>query len=178
MTANTLIKDFTTNQIIYVLAKTKRVEKILKKFQLTAKEDIAQNIYLSLLKKDINTLRHLFISDEIDFYIARMVTNNVKSKTNSRLRGLELNELNENHNYLKEDQEQNWAPSLELITSAITSIKDWYTREIAIRHYLKKQTLTYISETTKIPQPSLTQTNKRAKEQIKKFLDKHNPNIN
>ena len=73
-------------QIIAELAKDKVVEDLIKnigkKNSLTSSslEDLAQDIYISLLEKPPEVIESLYTTSALTFYIARMVTNNIHSK--------------------------------------------------------------------------------------------------
>lgn len=68
-------------EIIQQLAEKREVEKIIKNlgcFEDSSK-DLAQDIYFSLLSKDI--LEDLYDKGELNYYITRMVKNNINSNT-------------------------------------------------------------------------------------------------
>ena len=44
-------------------------------------EDLEQDIYIALLEKDEHIIKSLYECDELKYYIARMVTNNLLSTT-------------------------------------------------------------------------------------------------
>lgn len=44
-------------------------------------QDLAQSLYLNLLEKDEETIVNLFNNKQLKFFIVKMVTNNLRSKT-------------------------------------------------------------------------------------------------
>lgn len=77
-----LTKDF----IISEIASKKVIEEMIEKTgkgYVRHKEDLANDLYLSLLEKDDDLIIDLYLSKNLDFFISRMVTNSIRSK-NSR----------------------------------------------------------------------------------------------
>lgn len=72
--------------VIDIIARDKVVEEMIDKTgkgTVRHKEDLANDIYLSLLEKDEDLIVDLYLRGNLDFYISRIVTNNIRSK-NSR----------------------------------------------------------------------------------------------
>ena len=73
----------TNQEILNLLASKKEVEKIIKNlgcFNNSAK-DLAQDIYISLMEKDPDLIQALYDKGELNYYITRMVKNNLNSHT-------------------------------------------------------------------------------------------------
>lgn len=72
-------------EIINQLAKDRIIETIItnvaKKQYDQTDQDLAQDLYQSLLEKDPEFVETLFNNDELQFFITRMVIRNVQSKT-------------------------------------------------------------------------------------------------
>ena len=69
-------------QIISQIANEKLVERVINKIDSTIMAncpDLANDIYLSLMEKDNDTIVSLFESDQLAFFIIRMVKNNIFS---------------------------------------------------------------------------------------------------
>lgn len=100
----------TKEDIIDSLAKDKFIEKSFRKMKICQGEtkfnldDLAQDLYISLLEKDDELIKGLYDRQELAFYITAMITNMVMSKSspyylnykNGRFTGL---------NTIKEDTE-------------------------------------------------------------------------
>lgn len=75
----------TKQQIIEYLAKNKKVEGMFTALNLNIEDadykDLIQDLYLDLLNKDETLLQQLYNKDEFDYFIYRMISNNVRSKT-------------------------------------------------------------------------------------------------
>ena len=75
------------NAIIEKIAREKRIENIIanvaKSEQQFDLDDLTQDLYLDLYTKDAAMLAKMIADDEIDYYLYRMVANNVYS-VNSR----------------------------------------------------------------------------------------------
>lgn len=70
------------NQIISQLANEKLVERVINKIDSTIMAncpDLANDIYLSLMEKDNDTIVNLFETGQLAFFIIRMVKNNIFS---------------------------------------------------------------------------------------------------
>ena len=84
--------------IIGQLAKDKTVEGII---QNIAKEndedykDLAQDIYMELLEKDEETIEGLYEKKQLNFYLTRMVINNIQSKTSRFFYKYRKNKINQ-----------------------------------------------------------------------------------
>lgn len=70
-------------EIINTWAKNKEVETIVKKYEVKHPDDLTQMIYYDLLQKDDSVIQELYKKNQYNFYIARMVTNQVISTTSS-----------------------------------------------------------------------------------------------
>ena len=70
--------------IIDGLSKEKKVEELIdnitKRDKKVLKEDLSQDIYLELLMKPDTLIEELYEKGELDFFIVKMITNNVYSK--------------------------------------------------------------------------------------------------
>lgn len=70
--------------IIDTIAKQRLVEDIV--YNVAVKKDddqlndLIQDIYISLLEKEEKLIQHLFITKQMNFFITRMVINNIFSK--------------------------------------------------------------------------------------------------
>lgn len=73
----------TKKEIVNDLANNKFIENILFKNRLVSPyvEDLAQDLYISLLDKDEQFIIDLYNKKQLEFYIRRMITNNIFSKT-------------------------------------------------------------------------------------------------
>lgn len=73
----------TKNEIIGRLAKERLVEQIVSNIAKTNSDilnDLSQNIYLDLLEKDEQKIVKLYESNQIRFFVVRMILNNLFSK--------------------------------------------------------------------------------------------------
>ena len=73
----------TKNEIIGRLAKEKVVEQICSNIAKSSDDllnDLSQEIYLDLLQKDEDKIINLYESNQIRFFITRIVINNLHSK--------------------------------------------------------------------------------------------------
>lgn len=77
----------TRNRIIEEIARNKLVEKIIKKIgryeDETNLQDLAQDIYVELLFTDEALLNKLYDNSQLNYYITRIVKNNIISKTSN-----------------------------------------------------------------------------------------------
>lgn len=89
---NNIKKRMTKNEIIDTLAKYDTVERIIANIgsQSPYAEDLAQDIYEALLKKDEEYIKSLWEKNQMTFYIIRMVKNNINSTTSPFYRKYEL----------------------------------------------------------------------------------------
>ena len=71
--------------IIEKIANEKVVENLLKKHTDFSNnpyiDDLAQDIYICLLETDNETIEKLYSSNELEYYIKRIIKNNLYSKT-------------------------------------------------------------------------------------------------
>lgn len=75
----------TKNEVVEKLAKERTVETIVSNIAKSADDllnDLVQEIYLDLLEKDEDKIVKLYESNQIRFFITRMIINNLHS-TNS-----------------------------------------------------------------------------------------------
>ena len=73
----------TKNEVISVIAKEKIVEQIVSNIAKSSDDllnDLSQEIYLDLLQKDEDKIVKLYESNQIRFFITRIVINNLHSK--------------------------------------------------------------------------------------------------
>ena len=69
---NSICKSNTLKTIIANIAKDSTDDDL---------QDLEQDIYLELLTKDEETIENLFYSGQLNYYLTRMVINNINSKT-------------------------------------------------------------------------------------------------
>ena len=84
-------------QIISQIANEKLVERVINKIDSTIMAncpDLANDIYLSLMEKDNDTIINLFESDQLAFFIIRMVKNNIFSSNSPYYRTYKKHEKN------------------------------------------------------------------------------------
>lgn len=73
----------TKNEVISIIAKERLVEEIVSNIAKSSDEllnDLVQEIYLDLLEKDEDKIVKLYESNQIRFFITRIVINNLHSK--------------------------------------------------------------------------------------------------
>ena len=75
----------TKNEVVEKLAKERLVEQICSNIEKSADcddtlKDLSQEIYLDLLSKDEEKIVNLYETNQIRFFVVRMVTNNLFSK--------------------------------------------------------------------------------------------------
>ena len=75
----------TKNEIIEIIAKERMVEQICSNIAKSADcddtlKDLSQEIYLDLLSKDEEKIVNLYETNQIRFFVVRMITNNLFSK--------------------------------------------------------------------------------------------------
>ena len=75
----------TKNEIIETRAREKVVEQIVSNITKSADyddtlKDLSQNIYVDLLSKDEEKIVNLYETNQLRFFIVRMITNNLFSK--------------------------------------------------------------------------------------------------
>ena len=75
----------TKNEVVEKLAKERMVEQICSNIAKSADcddtlKDLSQEIYLDLLSKDEEKIVNLYETNQIRFFVVRMVTNNLFSK--------------------------------------------------------------------------------------------------
>ena len=73
----------TKNEVVNIIAKEKMVETIVSNIAKSSDDllnDLIQEIYLDLLQKDDDKIVHLYESNQIRYFITRIVINNLHSK--------------------------------------------------------------------------------------------------
>ena len=73
----------TKNEVISIIAKERLVEQIVSNIAKSSDDllnDLVQEIYLDLLQKDEDKIINLYETNQIRFFVVRMVTNNLFSK--------------------------------------------------------------------------------------------------
>ena len=73
----------TKNEIIEIIAKERLVEQIVSNIAKSSDDllnDLVQEIYLDLLSKSEEKIVNLYETNQIRFFVVRMVTNNLFSK--------------------------------------------------------------------------------------------------
>ena len=75
----------TKNEVVEIIAKERLVEQICSNIAKSADcddtlKDLSQEIYLDLLSKDEEKIVNLYETNQIRFFVVRMVTNNLFSK--------------------------------------------------------------------------------------------------
>ena len=73
----------TKNEVVNIIAKERMVETAIANIAKTNSDvlkDLSQEIYLDLLSKDEDKIVKLYESNQIRFFVVRMVTNNLFSK--------------------------------------------------------------------------------------------------
>ena len=73
----------TKNEVVSIIAKEKVVEQIVSNIAKSSDDllnDLVQEIYLDLLEKDEDKIVKLYESNQIRFFITRIVINNLHSK--------------------------------------------------------------------------------------------------
>lgn len=75
----------TKNEVVEIIAKERMVEQICSNIAKSADcddtlKDLSQEIYLDLLSKDEEKIINLYETNQIRFFVVRMVTNNLFSK--------------------------------------------------------------------------------------------------
>ena len=91
-------------QIISQLANEKLVERVINKIDSTIMAncpDLANDIYLSLMEKDNDTIVSLFESGQLAFFIIRMVKNNIFSSNSPYYR---IYKKHENNNVVLDER--------------------------------------------------------------------------
>lgn len=73
----------TKRQTIDILAHKKVIEKLLKQYNFSSPycKDLCQDLYIELLNKEDKLIVGLYERNEIEYYIRKMILNNVNSVT-------------------------------------------------------------------------------------------------
>lgn len=71
------------SSVITILARKKVIERLLRKYSLSSPyaKDLCQDLYIELLNKEDSLIVGLYERNEIEFYIRKMISNNVNSST-------------------------------------------------------------------------------------------------
>lgn len=71
------------SSVITILASNKVIEKLMKKYNFSSpySKDLCQDLYIELLNKEESLIVGLYERNEIEFYIRKMISNNVNSST-------------------------------------------------------------------------------------------------
>lgn len=69
--------------VINILAHNKVIEKLLRNYNFSSPycKDLCQDLYVELLNKEESLIVGLYERNEIEFYIRKMISNNVNSVT-------------------------------------------------------------------------------------------------
>lgn len=73
----------TKNEVVNIIAKERMVETIVSNIAKSSDDllnDLVQEIYLDLLQKDEDKIVKLYLSNQIRYFITRIVINNIHSK--------------------------------------------------------------------------------------------------
>jgi len=103
----------TNNEIISALGQESFVEGLVKKYISASSSaaysvgdyshDLSQDIYISLLGMDNKTLNRMYATSEIEFYIRRIVKNNIFVKTSNFFKKYLQNEKTVRLQLIKQD---------------------------------------------------------------------------
>lgn len=76
-------KRLTKHQTIDILARNKVIEKLVKRHNFSSPycKDLSQDLYIELLNKDDKLIVGLYERNEIEYYIRKMISNNINSST-------------------------------------------------------------------------------------------------
>lgn len=77
------VNCLTKRQTIDILASNKVIEKLVKRHNFSSPycKDLCQDLYIELLNKDENLIVGLYERNEIEYYIRKMISNNINSST-------------------------------------------------------------------------------------------------
>lgn len=73
----------TKNEVVNIIAKERLVETIVSNIAKSSDDllnDLSQEIYLDLLQKDEDKIINLYETNQMRYFVVRMVTNNLFSK--------------------------------------------------------------------------------------------------
>ena len=155
--------------------------------------DLSQDIYLSLLDKPRTKqqqLKSIFIKGDINFYVTRIVLTQIKSKNSETWRKyrkqtapnfLTQGDYPETSAYLFEELLETVTDDnvidrfpgtvKDMILSALTATtSDWYNINLCHRHLIEGQTLSSISNQTKIPLSSVFKTINNQRHKMKEWI--------
>lgn len=73
----------TKQDIVNQLARTKTIERLCKAYHSNSPyiKDLCQDLYIDLLNKDDATIHKLYTTDTFEYYIKKMLSNNINSST-------------------------------------------------------------------------------------------------
>lgn len=77
------VNYLTKHQTIDILANNKVIEKLVKQYNFSSPycKDLCQDLYIELLNKEESLIVGLYERNEIEYYIRKMISNNVNSST-------------------------------------------------------------------------------------------------
>lgn len=73
----------TKRQTIDILARNKVIERLMRKYSFSSPycKDLCQDLYIELLNKEESLIVGLYERNEIEYYIRKMISNNINSST-------------------------------------------------------------------------------------------------
>ena len=71
------------SSVINILARNKVIERLVKQYNFSSPycKDLCQDLYIELLNKEDKLIVGLYERNEIEYYIRKMISNNVNSST-------------------------------------------------------------------------------------------------
>lgn len=87
------------NKNIYqIIAEEKLIEQLIDKYNVKTiyKDDLAQEIYLIILTKDESKLKEMYHNNQLNFYLARIISNQYFSKTSMFYKDYKKYNMNKN----------------------------------------------------------------------------------
>ena len=87
------------NKNIYqIIAEEKLIEQLIDKYNVKTiyKDDLAQEIYLIILTKDESKLKEMYDNNQLNFYLARIISNQYFSKTSMFYKDYKKYNMNKN----------------------------------------------------------------------------------
>lgn len=87
-----------TDDIYTIIAKNKMIETLIDKYNVKSiyKQDLAQEIYLIILSKDKTKLQEMYDNNQLNFYLARIISNQYFSKTSVFYKDYKKYNMNKN----------------------------------------------------------------------------------
>lgn len=73
----------TRRSVVDILAREKVIERLVKKYGFSSPycKDLCQDLYIELLNKEEDLIVGLYEREEIEYYIRKMISNNINSST-------------------------------------------------------------------------------------------------